>query len=880
MKIQSQSLRVRLIVLFALVFFAQTVYAVWLYYRYVRPGFARVEREYVSRDVERCRLVLESESRRIDRLAADYAGWDDLYSYVGATNEAFVLSNFPVSTFLNNRLDDIWIFGPTGQVVWCGTLEAEADEGKVVAARREPDDAAWGAFVGATRGVGTSGLLSLTDGVWLVAAHPITDSALTAPHRGLLVLMRRVGDALVEDVRETAYMPNLDVWPSPSAPALPEEVLETVTALPPGHVGVVELKDELQTFARMPDWEGQAAVLLRVRSPRPILAVGRAAARLAFIGLLLIGGLLSLAILGLIDRFLVRRIHRLQRETADLTAEAEAVGRVIAKGRDPIGRLGQAINQLLERLDRAQRAARESEMQFRMLMERIPEFAIVGVDQAFNLIYWNRGAERLFGFREKEALGQPFADLLLPDALRAGWTRAAREWIERGSRMPDTDWVAPRRDGGHVPVAARGVCVRNESGQSGLFWIITDRAQGTRDETEDRQIQSRMWRARKIESLCVMAGGVAHAFNNRLVAIVGNADLALQDLPPGVKGRDFVAAIKRAAIEASALPANLLAYGGKGHFDMRDTDLNKVVREHLDAARASLPHGISLAVEYAENLPTTALDPGHIRNAIGELIANAIEASDASHGEMMVRTGFLRADRAYLEHAYLDEGLPAGPYVFVEVEDHGAGMDQDTLARVFDPFFSTRQTGRGLGLALVLGIVRGHRGAIHLYSEIGQGATFRLLLPVVASVHEPEPAHHLPLAPHGEWRSGGVVLVVDDEESMRMVARLMLERHGFDVLTAADGVEAIEVVRRDPRAVDVVLLDLTMPRMDGVEAGRTLRTIRPDLPIILCSGYNENEARKRFEGQELNGFLQKPFDGDSLVARLRAALEGTSDAGA
>jgi CheY-like chemotaxis protein len=228
----------------------------------------------------------------------------------------------------------------------------------------------------------------------------------------------------------------------------------------------------------------------------------------------------------------------------------------------------------------------------------------------------------------------------------------------------------------------------------------------------------------------------------------------------------------------------------------------------------------------------------------------------------------MRADRAYLTEAYLSPNIPEGEYVFLEVSDNGAGMNNETRARIFDPFFTTKFTGRGLGLAAVLGIVRGHSGALKVYSEVDRGTTFKLLLPRAEG--PADSATETPASTSAPWRGSGAMLVVDDEETVRSTTRRMLERMGFEVLLAANGNEALEIFHRDGAKIVGVLLDLTMPQLDGNAAFTELRRLDPEIRVLLMSGFNEQDAVHRFAGKGLAGFIQKPFKIDTLLAKLQA----------
>jgi CheY-like chemotaxis protein len=255
------------------------------------------------------------------------------------------------------------------------------------------------------------------------------------------------------------------------------------------------------------------------------------------------------------------------------------------------------------------------------------------------------------------------------------------------------------------------------------------------------------------------------------------------------------------------------------------------------------------------------------------LVTNASEAIGERSGVISITTGAMECDPAYLERTFLDEELPEGLYVYMEVADTGSGMDEEVSARIFDPFFTTKFTGRGLGLAAVLGIVRGHLGAIKVYTEPGKGSTFKVLFPASVEVARPAPKQGPTAVP---WQGEGTILLVDDDETVRAVGRRILEKLGFDVLIAVDGREAVQIFRQHRDDIRCVILDLTMPHMDGEETFRELHAAGPDIPVILSSGYNEQDVVHRFAGKGLAGFIQKPYQSASLVEKLRDVL-GPSD---
>jgi CheY-like chemotaxis protein len=272
-------------------------------------------------------------------------------------------------------------------------------------------------------------------------------------------------------------------------------------------------------------------------------------------------------------------------------------------------------------------------------------------------------------------------------------------------------------------------------------------------------------------------------------------------------------------------------------------------------------------------MPACEADASQLGQVIMNLVINASEAMENQGGTIRIATGAKYCEPDYLKESYLSESLPAGRYVYLEVSDTGCGMSDDTRARLFDPFFSTKFVGRGLGLAAVLGIVRGHRGAIIGASELGKGSTFTVLLPA-SERPAVEPAAPKPVL--GAWRGSGTVLVVDDEDGVRALAREIFEMLGFEVLTAANGRQGLEVFRAEAERIRLVLLDLTMPEMDGVETFREMRRAHADVRAILSSGYDEQQATARFDGRGLAGFLQKPYTLERFVVAVKQALERES----
>jgi len=372
------------------------------------------------------------------------------------------------------------------------------------------------------------------------------------------------------------------------------------------------------------------------------------------------------------------------------------------------------------------------------------------------------------------------------------------------------------------------------------------------DVTERRMFEQKLREGQKLESIGLLAGGVAHDFNNLLTGILGNASLALEVLHPGNQASPLIENVVRASERAAALTQQLLAYAGKGRFVIEPLNLSSLVREITGLVNATIPKLVQLELDLDPRLPGIEGDASQLQQVVMNLVTNAAESMDGKAGTVWVTT---RVER------------PSGS-VCLEVRDEGCGMDQETQARIFDPFFTTKFTGRGLGLAAVSGIVRGHGGSIQVSSAPERGSTFRVLFPAATGV----PAVKADAGKNEDLRGSGLVLLIDDEDTVRITAAAALRRYGYSVVAAQNGAEGIALFRARAPEFAAILLDLTMPVLDGASALRLIREIRPDVPVVLSSGYSGLEVSRRFAPREIAGFLQKPYTGDALARALRRAL--------
>ncbi|MFH0778115.1 MAG: PAS domain S-box protein [Candidatus Eisenbacteria bacterium] len=524
---------------------------------------------------------------------------------------------------------------------------------------------------------------------------------------------------------------------------------------------------------------------------------------------------------------------------------------------------------------RAEDALRDSEQRLRAVFETAKDLIFIK-DASQRYVRVNPAMAEQFGTSVQAVIGRTAKEMMGPeDPEAAAQVEATDRRVLAGEVVEEV--IEARSVGAPRTFYVIKVPIHNSDGAvTGLCGIARDISDLKRAESERLEMERRLQHTQKLESLGVMAGGIAHDFNNLLLAILGNLDLALLDLSEVSSARPSVEQAACAARRAADLTRQMLAYSGKGKFDVRAVNLTELVEENLHIFRAAISKSTALNLQLGRDLRPIIADPGQLQQVVMNLITNASEAIGERAGVISVVTEMSLQNASALNGSRLEEKPSPGLFVSLEVSDTGCGMSSDTMHRLFDPFFTTKFTGRGLGMSAVLGIVRGHKGAIFVESECGRGTTVRVLFPVSeleAVVEDRRSGFSKADAQNLSTRHGsGTILVVDDEEMLRNLGAALARRFGFDVLVASDGEEAVSVFRKRADDIVCVLLDLTMPRRDGLSAFEELRCLRPDVRVILSSGYSQQEATGQFAGKGLAGFIQKPYRMEDLYNELGRVL--------
>ncbi len=513
---------------------------------------------------------------------------------------------------------------------------------------------------------------------------------------------------------------------------------------------------------------------------------------------------------------------------------------------------------------------RESERLFRTLAENVPGAVyLCRNDARYTMLYLSPMVETVTGHPVEAFVADEmsFVELYHPDD-------SERIFQEVDAALANKQpfhlvYRIVHRDGTTRWIEEFGQGVFDDSGELMMLeGTLFDISAKQRAEQEQARLHAQLLQTQKLESLGLLASGIAHDFNNLLAAILSNTHLVERGLRPDAnQAHEALHAIAEITSRAAGLTRNMLAYAGRSSFEVHPIDLSAHIRTTADLLRSSVPKKVELDLDLAADLPPVDADSAQLQQMIMNLVINGAEAIGDAPGTVRVRTYATSLDGDAIAALDQSGAMAPGEYVAVRVQDSGAGIDAETRARIFDPFYTTKQTGRGLGLAAVLGVVRGHRGGLRVSSTPGEGTTFEAFLPAgtAAPMEIATPAH----VDRGD---GELLLVVDDEDMVRRAVCLSLEDLGYRTLDAQDGARAVELFHSHARDVDAVLLDMTMPVMDGAETMAALRAIRPDLPVVLSSGYDESDSMRDIAQDDRVRFIQKPYLPEDLLAVIRSAL--------
>lgn len=579
------------------------------------------------------------------------------------------------------------------------------------------------------------------------------------------------------------------------------------------------------------------------------------------IGVLVLAAAMFALAVGILTSIFIAR--KLASRFSDLSRHAQNIAQGGRSGHWPRSSID-AFSQLSDSLQLMARRLQDSETLYRSLFEQLPDGVVLWELSSLTPMQFNSAAHTQLGYTRDE-----FAELTIEDFRVFSSDASIAEQQETLRREGSASYEAAYRT---KTGETRSMIITLQSielaAQPMVLALRRDITPWKIAEEKRLNLEKQMLHGQKLESLGLLAGGIAHDFNNILLTITGNTDMAIRRIGNGASPVEHLQRIKQAAGKAADLAQQMLAYSGKGKFLVESLDLNQMLEEMLHMLQVSISKDVSLQLNLSRSLPAIEADATQIHQVIMNLVLNAAEAIGDKSGMITITTNAITCNKGDLRNLWREEGFSEGEYVYLEIADTGCGMSQETLAKLFDPFFTTKFTGRGLGMSAVQGIVRSHHGAIDVASEPGRGSTFKVLLPASDKLIEAPGSK----APQKDWNGGGTILLVDDEEAVRDIGTELLMELGFSVITACDGRAALDTYSSAPN-IDLVIVDLTMPQLDGERCFRELRQINPDIKVILSSGYSELSDAQKLMEQGLVGFIQKPYGLETLRETIQKALQ-------
>ncbi len=524
----------------------------------------------------------------------------------------------------------------------------------------------------------------------------------------------------------------------------------------------------------------------------------------------------------------------------------------------------------LTQFDHLQEQLKKSRHRFQEIMNRAPAVIYVK-DTKGKYTFVNRHFEDLSGYRKKQILGKTDSDLFPPEVVEKS-TANDKQVLETGKPM-EIEERGPVDGEMHTFISLKFPIFDDTGGVSELCGLSTDITDRIRAEAERKRLEEQLRQSRKMEAIGTLAGGIAHDFNNILGIILGNTELAVEDVPDWNPARRNLGEVIKACFRARDMVRQLLNFSRKNDLEKKPIKIPSLIEESLKLLRSSLPTSIEIRQNLPKNCPAIHADPTQIHQLLINLCTNAAHAMEKKGGVLEIAVSEIFLDKEAAARYYK---MGEGHYVRLSVSDTGEGIDPLILDRIFDPYFTTKGVGKGtgMGLAVVHGIVESHKGGITVYSEPGRGTRFHILFPAIEADVPPDEVQISTEIAGGSER----ILFVDDEEAVVLVARQMLERIGYDFVgfTAPD--EALQRFRNDPLAFDLLITDMTMPKMSGDLLAKEILSLRPEMPIIICTGFSEKITRETAMNIGIRDYLEKPLNRQELSAKVREAIEAAKGA--
>jgi PAS domain S-box-containing protein len=854
------------------------------------PSFLSLEQEEAIKDSKRVELAINREIYHLDSFVHDWASWDDTYAFVESLSSAYIMANLRVPTFTDNKLNLIYIYDKDGKVVWgeIHDLETEAEiHLDIFPKDRLPKTHSLISYMTANKplsNVTVSGVYMTPKGPMIISSRPILSSSNEGPSRGSLIMGRFLTPPMVERLADQTQV-DFQIFPV-QLDSIPETLRETLTRLTDKSPFLIEISknnDQMNIYTAYPDINGNSALLIRSKIPRKIAARGLATIRYALLSDLLTGLGALIVIVLLLQWAVLKPIRSLTGHAMEVRKTGDLTTRLSTQRQDEIGILAGEFDDMLMQLEnraaeleklntklqediykrrQAEEDLQNSRRQLRLFIDSSPDMCFLKDREAKYLLV-NTANAQLFAKKETDIIGKTDFDLMPVEAAQ-GCKETDSRAIEAKKMVISVENLGERvYETRKIPVITDDKVV----GVAGIIRDITERKQA---EEALRESEEKLARSKKMESLGLLAGGVAHDLNNVLSGIVSYPELILMDLPEDSKLRKPIETIQESGHRAASIVQDLLTVARGVATTKGPLNLNDLIGDYLNSPEFKELEQFHPTVAIKTNLDKQLFNIGgshvHLRKVVMNLVSNASEAIEGS-GNVTISTMNRYLDRPLRGY----DDVKIGEYVVMAVSDDGSGISSGDLERIFEPFYTKKVMGRsgtGLGLAVVWNVVQDHKGYIDVTSD-ESGTTFELYFLITRDEIWKK---DMPLSIKDYKGNGETILIVDDVESQREISCKMLDTLGYTTKAVSSGEEAVEYLKQN--TVDLLFLDMIMdPSINGRETYERIIKIHPEQKAIIVSGFTETDEVKETQKLGAGQYVKKPITLEKIGLAVKEELE-------
>ncbi|MBI9074530.1 MAG: response regulator [Desulfatibacillum sp.] len=844
----------------------------------IYPQFQALEHREAEKDIQRCVQAIDTEVGHLKALCNDWASWDDTYEFLQSHSQDYLDSNLALETFVNAQLNAIYFYDVQGKPFWGMSLDLETKQPMALYPLMTGNlQAGHPLFIdlnSLTTGTDISriGLLKTEYGFVMAASLPVLTSENKGPAKGTLVMARLITPVLSQKLRAQTRVPfDLKFVETAGSNISAGGAIKTV----------IQPVDQslLMASILMEDIAGNPCILLEASLPRDIMLQGYATMHTIRNVTILIALILLVLLLWLLAVTIVQPITRLTGHVLTIRKSGDYSARCHSGRADEIGMMEQEFDRLLETIARQSRELEaelvfreeiaqqlgESMQKYKLLAENLKD-VVVAISPDGVVQYCSPAIFEFSGHSPEEVVGMHVHAFLADERERRKLVQQV-EAIVRSGHSQSAEFVMLSKNGKPFPVESSAKPIMENGKLLSLQCVIRDISPRKKVEEEKARLEAKLQQAHKMEAIGTLAGGIAHNFNNVLFPIMGFTELAMMEIPKESQAQESLKDVLAAAERAKKLVRQIMAFSSHGVEDPKLVFMENIVEDVLIIIRASLPSTIEIRKDIVSTGWMIYADPIEIQRVIMNICSNAAHAMKDTGGVMELMLSVQDIAEYDLGPA---RKIAPGRYIKLAISDNGPGMDRDVMERIFDPYFTTKPVGQGSGMGLseAHALVEKNGGEIKVYSEPGLGASFYVYLPVQGDEPDQPLTHDLP---------GGNenVLIVDDEEQIIQMTRQLLERLGYHVTSSNSSTDALNLFQANPDAFDVVITDMTMPRMTGDSLARQILAIRPHIPIILCTGFSEKLSREQARGIGISAYLMKPVVMAQIASILRKVLDKT-----